>query len=199
MVSAKRQFLKAADPGGNRHCRISMPFPKPVNIIPLEPYNTVGFLKGKASSEVKNLKQFPALHCFVYECASLSDLRFISSSTTVTPKIPPNQAPYQQTANLHVLGTYWTSIFNKEDDRTQMERCFKDMTTKLLAPQLHLELQIDPNFEIKDLAYAIPPGLTKEEVELTKETEKIGILYGNGRNCQNSGLFVYETDAMQLP
>jgi hypothetical protein len=197
LISAKRQGTKRADPTKKRYCRIAMPIPKPVNIFPLEPYNTVSFLKGKAASEVKDLKQFASVHCFVYECSSLNDLKFVSKDNTVIPDIPTNPSPYQGTANLHVFATYWDDKSNKEDDVAQMQRCFEDMTN-LLDPKLDLQLQINTSVKISPLDYPLPPGVTKREVELSKDGS-LGILWGPGRNCQNANFFLNETDEMQLP
>jgi hypothetical protein len=194
VISAKRQKLKRVDPSNQRYCYISMPLPEPGNIFPLEPYDTVSFLQGQASSEVTNLKQFPSVHCFVYQCPSLQDLRLESTEYVVAPDIPANQSPYQQTANLHILATYWDENATTATDQAQMERCFSDMTN-LLYPGLDLSLVIDPNKKINAIGYALPPGLTKSEVELTKAAPE----YGPGHNCQNANFFLNETDGMELP
>lgn len=197
VISAKRQGLKSSDPKGNRYCYISLPFPQPVNIFPLEPYDTVSFLKGKASSEVANLKQFPAVHCFVYQFSSLSDLQFKSRDNVVVPDIPFNRPPYQNIANLHVLATYWAKDPTSEDDKAQMERCFDDMTS-LFDPKLDLILDVESS-DPDSISYVLPPGVITEEVELRSESKKIGIFYGPGHNCQNASFFLNETDSMQLP
>ncbi len=198
MISAKNQNLQRADPKDNRYCRLSLPFPSPVNIFPLEPYDTVGFLHGTAVSDLRGLKQFPSVHCFVYQCSSLDKLRFESRNGTVVPKIPVNPPPYDQSANLHIFATYWSPNPTKADDKEQMERCFSDMTQNLLDPPLDLTLTIDPD-KVKPLPYSLPPGVTQEEVELNDKSGNIGILYGGGHNCQNTALFLYDSTGMVLP
>jgi hypothetical protein len=198
MVSAKNQGLEQADPEKNRYCRISLPFPSPFNIFPLEPYDTVGFLHGKAVSDLKDLKQFPSVYCFAYECSSLESLRFESENGRIEPRIPANHPPYDNTANLHVFATYWKPDPTPGDDKEQMERCFAHMTQKLLRPKLDLNLVIDPS-KVKPLPYSLPPGVTQAEVELNDKSGKVGIFYGGGHNCQNTGLFLYDTSGMQLP
>lgn len=198
MISAKAQGLESADPNKKRYCSISLPFPRRDNIIPLEPYDTVRFLTGKAASELSGLKQFPSVYCFIYECASLDSLRLHSHNGTLIPAIAANPAPDDQTANLHVFATYWSSDLTPEDDKEQMERCFSDLTSALLSPPLQLTLTIDTH-KIQDLPYSTPRGVTKDEVELKGKSGRIQIMYGDGHNCQNTGLFIYQTDQMQLP
>ena len=196
LFSAKSQGLRRVDPNKKRYCYISMPFPEPVNIFPLEPYNTQSFLKGKASTEVKNLKQFPALHGFVYQCPQLGNLHFTSlkTKTDIAPMIKPNRSPYNQTANLHIYATYVPTDYSREEDKKQMQHCFVDMC-KLLDPELDLKLNIQRFFKIKRLAYPIPPGVSQEEVESVPSS----VDWGPGRNCQNANFFLTETDGMVLP
>lgn len=194
LVSAKNQGLKQMDPGKKRYCYISLPFPQPVDIFPLEPYDTVSFLSGSAMSDLSKLIQFPSCHAFVYEFSDLKDLQFESADgRVVTPSIPPNPAPYQQTANLHVFATYE----GEDNDGKEMEKCFNDITY-LFDPKIDLTLTVE-NDSPDAFAYAIPPGLTKDEVELPKNASKRWPSYGTTHNCQNTDFFVNETDGMQLP
>jgi hypothetical protein len=198
VISAKNQALQQMDPNKKRYCFISLPYPQPVNIFPLEPYDTLDFFEGEASSEIANLKQVPALHCFVYQFSSLKDLQFQFGDKVITPNIPLNPPPYQQTANLHVLATY-----AGEEDAKEMEKCFTDMTY-LCDPKLKLALNVK-NDDPASFDYMLPPGLTKDEVELPESRQNRQdrqdrfLRFGPAHNCQNTNFFVNETDGMQLP
>jgi hypothetical protein len=205
VISAESEQIRGFDPAGTRYCYLVMPMPH--DIAPLEPYIIGNFLKGTAASQLQALRQFPAVQCLLYECDSLTDLKFKAvGSPDVSPEIAPNDPPNDDTANLHISAAYKDILPRKPNDpptpadKEQMERCFGGLT--LLFPGLNFGLKLPPDYSVKPVVpYPLPKGVRKDEVEFNWEA--IGghtqLDWGGGSNCQNMQFFLTTTSGISLP